>query len=327
MIVDQAVYRAGKRHECGDPSAELERLRVDGAPDEDFLWIGLKDPTPEEFDRVRAELDLHPLAVEDVRHGNQRAKVETYDHTVFAVVKTLRYVEETSDIETGELMAIIGPHFVVTLRRGDVAPLHQMRERLEQHEQALLAEGPMAVLHGLLDKVVDTYRGIDEEVARDLEEIERDVFGGPNRTHSSTIYWLKREVLEFRRAALPLRLPLHQLAQEDGIVRSAELRLHFRDVGDHLALVLQGIDSYDALLSDVLSAHLSQIGVQQNSDMRKISAWAAMIAVPTLIAGIYGMNFDHMPELHWLTGYPLALLVMAVVAGLLWRAFRRSGWL
>ncbi|MDO5738908.1 MAG: magnesium and cobalt transport protein CorA [Ornithinimicrobium sp.] len=327
MIVDQAVYRGGVRQECADLSAELSRLREPGASSHDFVWVGLKDPTVDEFDFVRAELDLHPLAVEDVEKGNQRVKLEAYDTTVFAVVKTLRYVEETSDIETGEVMAIIGPHFVVTLRRGDVAPLHGVREHLETHEQLLLREGPLSVLHGLLDKVVDTYRTIDDEVADDLARIERDVFGGGNRTHSSTIYRLKREVLEFRRAALPLRAPLAGLVDTSGSVHSKELRLHFRDVADHLAEVIANIESYDALLSDILSAHLSQIALQQNSDMRRISAWAAMITVPTLIAGIYGMNFDHMPELHWLLSYPLALLSMVVIVTILHRAFKRSGWL
>ena len=327
MIVDQAVYRSGDRHPCGDLSDELAALRGGDRPDTDFLWVGLKDPTAEEFEVVRRELQLHPLAVEDVLHGNQRAKVESYDGTVFAVVKTLRYVEATSDIETGEVMAVIGDHFVVTLRHGDAAPLHSVRARLERHEQQLLREGPLAVLHGLLDKVVDTYREIDDEVGQDLEEIERDVFGGGNRTHSSTIYRLKREVLEFRRAALPLRGPLEELSRPDGPAPSTELQLHFRDVADHLDTTLASIDSYDALLSDVLSAHLSQIGVQQNADMRQISAWAAMIAVPTLIAGIYGMNFDHMPELHWVLGYPLAVVLMATAVLLLRRSFKRSGWL
>ncbi|MGO0574990.1 magnesium/cobalt transporter CorA [Ornithinimicrobium panacihumi] len=327
MIVDRAVYRAGERHECGDLSDELAALRTDGAPDTDFLWVGLKDPTAEEFELVRAELDLHPLAVEDVLHGDQQAKVETYGHTIFAVVKTLRYVEATSDIETGEVMAVIGPHFVVTIRHGDAAPLDEVRQRLERHEQGLLDEGPLSVLHGLLDKVVDTYTQIDAEVDEDLRRIERDVFGGGNRTHSTTIYRLKREVLEFRRAAMPLRQPLTALTAKDGPVPSRELRLHFRDVADHLGQVLQNIESYDALLTDVLSAHVSQIGVQQNADMRQISAWAAMIAVPTLIAGVYGMNFDHMPELHWLLGYPLALALMVVTVFILYRAFKRSGWL
>ncbi len=326
MIVDQAVYREGQRQECADLSDALAELRADGAPDTDFVWIGLKDPTPEEFAFVVSELELHPLAVEDALVGSERAKVEVYDTTIFAVVKTLRYVEETSDIETGELMAFIGDHFVATLRHGDVAPLHHVRERLERHEQELLREGPVSVLHGLIDKVVDTYQEIDDEVAKDLTEIERDVFGGGNTSQSTTIYRLKREVLEFRRAALPLRVPLEHLAEDDSLV-SKELRLQFRDTADHLATVLADIDSFDALLSDVLATHLSQIGVQQNSDMRKISAWAAMIAVPTLIAGIYGMNFDHMPELHWLAGYPLAVMVMALVVLVLWRSFKRSGWL
>lgn len=326
MIVDQAVYREGQRQECADLSDALAELRADGAPDTDFVWIGLKDPTPEEFAFVVGELDLHPLAVEDALVGSERAKVEVYDTTIFAVVKTLRYVDETSDIETGELMAFIGDHFVATLRHGDVAPLHHVRERLERHEQELLREGPVSVLHGLIDKVVDTYQEIDDEVAKDLTEIERDVFGGDNTSQSTTIYRLKREVLEFRRAALPLRVPLEHLAEDDSLV-STELRLQFRDTADHLATVLADIDSFDALLSDVLATHLSQIGVQQNSDMRKISAWAAMIAVPTLIAGIYGMNFDHMPELHWVLGYPLAVLVMALVVAVLRRSFKRSGWL
>jgi magnesium transporter len=327
VIVDQAVYRQGRRLECADLSDALGQLRAEGAPEEDFVWVGLKDPTAEEFAFVVAELNLHPLAVEDILAGNERAKVEVYDDTILAVVKTLRYVESTSDIETGEIMAVVGRHVAVTLRHGDVAPLHHVRERLERHEQQILREGPVAVLHGLIDKVVDSYQQIDEEVAQDLAEIERDVFGGGNHAHSTTIYRLKREVLEFRRAAQPLRLSLHQLVEKGGIVASKELRLQFRDVSDHLSAVLADIESYDALLSDVLSTHLSQIAVQQNSDMRKISAWAAMITVPTLVAGIYGMNFDHMPELHWTLGYPLALLLMVVVVLALHRTFKRSGWL
>ncbi|AXH96034.1 magnesium/cobalt transporter CorA [Ornithinimicrobium avium] len=327
MIVDQAVYRDGQRQDCGDLSEALAALRADGAPDSDFVWVGLKDPTAEEFSFVAAELDLHPLAVEDILSGNQRAKVEVYDKTIFAVVKTLRYDDSTSDIETGELMAVIGEHFAVTLRHGDVAPLHNVRKRLERHEQELLREGPLSVLHGLVDKVVDTYQNVDEEVGKDLQDIEREVFGGSNRAHSTTIYRLKREVLEFRRAALPLQMPLRQLTEKEGFVHSNELRLQFRDVSDHLSSVLADIESYDALLTDALATHLSQIGVQQNSDMRKISAWAAMITIPTLIAGIYGMNFDHMPELHWIVGYPLAVSVMALVVLVLWRSFKRSGWL
>lgn len=327
MIVDQAVYRDGARHPCVDLSDSLAALRADGAPGTDFLWIGLKDPTPGEFETVRRELDLHPLAVEDVLSSQGRAKVEAYDDTLVAVVKTLRYVESTSDIETGQVTVVVAPHIAVTLRSGEMAPLEGARARLEQHEQELLRHGPMSVLHTVLDTVVDTYADIDDEVALDLADIERDVFGGGNRTQSSTIYRLKREVLEFRRAASPLRLAVQTLTDKTGPVHSRELRLHYRDVADHLNLVLQNIETYDALLSDVLSAHLTQIGVQQNEDMRKISAWAAMIAVPTLIAGIYGMNFDVMPELRWAIGYPVALVAMATLIVVLHRSFKRSGWL
>lgn len=327
MIVDQAVYRDGRRQECGDLGEELAALRADGASPNDFLWIGLKDPTQEELARVVAALDLHPLAVEAFLLGNARAKVQVYGSTVLAVVTTVRYLEETSDIETGRITAIIGDHVVVSLRHGDLAPLHTVRDRLERHERELLREGPLSVLHGLLEKVLETYQEVDEEVARDLEEIERDVFGGPDTANSTTIYKLKREVLEFRRAAVPLLLPLQQLAEKDGMVHSKELRLQFRDTHGHLAAVLADLDSYDTLLSEALATHLSQIGVQQNSDMRKISAWAAMIAVPTLVAGIYGMNFDVMPELHWTFGYPLALAVMALAVLVLRHTFKRSGWL
>ncbi|GAA1178152.1 magnesium/cobalt transporter CorA [Ornithinimicrobium humiphilum] len=327
MIVHRALYRQGRREECGDLSRDLARLQAEGAPGSDFIWVALADPTPEEFDHVRTELDLHPLAVEDVLGGGERAKVEAYDGTVLAVVKTLRYVEESSDIETGDVMAVIAPHVAVTVRHGDPATLHDVRDRLESHEQELLREGPMAVLHGLVDEVVDSYQEIDEEVGKDLEEIEREVFGDVGSADSTTIYRLKREVLEFRRAALPLRMPLHQLTERQGRVRSEELRLQFRDTADHLDAVLADIDSFDALLTDALSTHLSQIGVRQNEDMRKISAWAAMIAVPTLVAGIYGMNFDHMPELHWMLGYPLSLVLMAAAVAVLWRSFKRSGWL
>lgn len=313
------------RHECGDLSDDLATVRAGGP--QDFLWIGLKDPTDAEFDEVDDELGLHPLAVEDAVSGRQRVKIERYGSTIFAAIKTLAYVEQTSDIETGEIMIFVGDHFVVTVRRGDVAPLASVRRVLEADPGQLAAEGADGVLHAVLDTVVDTYLDIDLEVANDLDEIEEAVFGSNDTAHSGSIYRLKREVLEFRRAAQPLRLPLSHLAGGGGPVDSKELRLHFRDVSDHLGQVLQDIESYDALLSDILAAHLSQIGLRQNADMRRISAWAAMIAVPTMIAGVYGMNFEHMPELHWLLGYPLALLAMVLAVVILHRAFRRSGWL
>lgn len=333
MIVDQALYRDGRRLPCGDLSDELDRLRDDRSGN-GFLWIGLKDPTDDEFDLVNDELKLHPLAVEDAVKGNQRPKVELYDNTIFVVLKTLRYLEETSDIETGEVMVFLGDRFVVTVRRGEANPLATVRHRLEADPDKL-RHGEIAVLHAVMDSIVDNYVLIDSELQTDLEEIEQAVFSGNPEVDSQTIYRLKREVLEFKRAAVPLAAPLRML--HDGSrspVPSKEVRLLMRDVADHLLRVIDHVESYDRLLTDVLNAHLAQlsvqqaqISVQQNSDMRKISAWVAIAAVPTMIAGIYGMNFKHMPELSHVWGYPAVLTVMLVACLSLYRAFRRSGWL
>jgi magnesium transporter len=326
VIVDQAIYRGGRREPCGDLSDALEALRRDDES-RDFLWIGLKDPTQAEFALVNEELQLHPLAVEDAVNGHQRAKVELYDSTMFVVLKPLRYIEETSDIETGEVMMFVGDRFVVTVRYGEAGPLKSVRARLEANPE-MLSHGAIAVLHAVTDAVVDNYLAIDAELQDDLEEIEQSVFAGSDSVSSETIYRLKREVLEFRRAATPLAAPLRML--HDGSrspLPDKEVRLLLRDVADHLLRVIDHMESYDRLLTDILSAHLAQISVQQNNDMRKISAWVAMAAVPTMIAGIYGMNFDNMPELHWRYGYFGVLGVMAVATVVLYREFKRSGWL
>ncbi len=334
VIVDKAIYVDGQRGPCGDLSDELAVLRNDGSPGS-FLWIGLKNPTQAEFDEVNDELQLHPLAVEDAIHGRQRAKVELYENSVFVVLKPLRYVEQTSDIETGELMCFVGDHFIVTVRRGEASPLAGLRHRLEA-EPGLLRLGPMGVLHGIVDGVVDNYTLIDGEVNADLDDIETGVFSGADMD-SSTIYRLKREVLEFRRATVPLAAPLMALHEDASPhVTDPELRLQFRNVSDHLQAVIDHVESYDRLLTDVLGAHLAQITVQQNTDMRRISAWVAIAAVPTMIAGIYGMNFDFMPELtasihvgdgELRYGYFVVLGLMALICGGLYRAFKRSGWL
>ncbi|WP_460938990.1 magnesium/cobalt transporter CorA [Phycicoccus ginsengisoli] len=326
MIVDQAIYRGGRREPCGDLSDALDGLRADPAT-KDFLWIGLKDPTQAEFELVNEELQLHPLAVEDAVNGHQRAKVELYDNTMFVVLKPLRYVEETSDIETGEVMMFVGDRFVVTVRYGEAGPLKSVRARLEANPE-MLSHGAIAVLHAVTDAVVDNYLAIDTELQDDLQEIEQSVFAGSTTVTSETIYRLKREVLEFRRAATPLAAPLRML--HDGSrspLPDKEVRLLLRDVADHLLRVIDHMESYDRLLTDILSAHLAQISVQQNNDMRKISAWVAIAAVPTMIAGIYGMNFDHMPELHLYYGYYGALALMGVACVTLYRMFKKSGWL
>lgn len=327
VIIDKALYRAGRRDACGDLSDELEAIRQTGS-DTDFIWIGLKDPSMDELESVNEELGLglHPLAIEDAVKGRQRAKIESYGRTVFVVLKTLSYIEATSDVETGELMVHVGEHFVLTIRRGELTPLAGVRRELEG-EPDKLALGPMSALHAIMDRVVDQYREIDVELARDIDEIEEGVFS-EGLVSSDAIYRLKREVLEFRRAITPLIAPLRMLHTSPRSPRPhEELRLLFRDVDDHLHFVADRVESYDRLLSDVLSANLAKISVQQNADMRKISAWVAIAAVPTMIAGIYGMNFDNMPELHWHYGYFLVLGLMATACVGLYATFKKVSWL
>lgn len=334
MIVDKALYRGGRRQPCGDLSTELARLRETGQTG-DFLWIGVKDPTEAEFAEVNDELSLHALAVEDAINGRQRVKIETYGDTIFVVLKALRYIEATSDIETGEVMVFVGDRFVVTVRRGEASPLAGVRAHLETQPE-LLARGPLAALHAIVDSIVDTYRRIEGEVQRDLEGLENEVFSGA-RIDTGAIYRLKRELLEFRRATVPLHAPLLALHRSDEApVTDKELKLRFRDVQDHLTAVIEQLDSLDRLLSDMLGAHLAQVALRQNEDMRKISAWVAIAAVPTMIAGIYGMNFEFMPELsasvdvgghEFQYGYFVVLAVMAAACLALYRFFRRNGWM
>lgn len=336
MIVDQAVYRDGVRQACGDLGDDLASLRD---KDDGFLWIGLKDPTDAEFKLVNEELRLHPLAVEDAVHGNQRAKIEHYEGSLLVVLKTLRYVEATSDVETGEVMVFLGDRFVVTVRRGDANPLAGVRRRLEENADHL-SLGPAAVLHAVMDSVVDDYLRVDAEILEDLDQIEQMVFSGTRDVDASAIYRLKREVLEVRRASAPLAdsmLKLHTDPQKRLIQRdSRESLAFFRDVEDHLLKVNDHVETYDRLLTDILNAHLAQISVQQNDDMRRISAWVAIAAVPTMIAGIYGMNFHNIPELEasfniggheYYYGYFVVVAVMLVACGSLFQAFKRSHWL
>jgi magnesium transporter len=322
--MDQAIYRDGRRLPCTSLEADLARLR---AEEDGFLWIGLKDPSDDEFALVNRGLELHPLAVEDAVSGDQRAKVEEYDDNLLVVLRTLRYIERTSDIESGEVTVFVGDRFVVTVRRGDGNPLFGVRTRLEQHPEQLEL-GPSAVLHAVMDSVVDNYVLIDGELERDLERIEQQVFTGSYDIDATAIYRLKREVLEFRRAAIPLSASIRKIVMEPGLDLIDEDVIPFvRDVQDHLLRVIDHIETYDRLLTDVLNAHLAQLSVRQNEDMRRISAWVAIAAVPTMIAGIYGMNFDFMPELRQTWGYPAVLVLMASACGLIYRSFRKSGWL
>ncbi|MEV7073527.1 magnesium/cobalt transporter CorA [Streptomyces sp. NPDC093990] len=331
MIVDCAIYREGHRTEGPeDLSDALDQARSGGG----FVWIGLHEPSENEFDHVTKEFGLHPLAVEDALKAHQRPKLEVYDDSLFVVLKPVVYEPDSDTVSTGEVMLFLGDGFVVTVRHGVGSPLKAVRDRLEQ-EPKLLGKGPTAVLYAVADAVVDHYLEVATELGTDLEELEAEVFspdGGGSRNTASRIYTFKRQILEFRRATVPLSMPLTRLAgvgAYGGTVPfvNEKARPFFRDVNDHLARVNESVEGLDRLVSDVLSAHLAQMSVRQNDDMRKISAWAAMAAIPTMIAGIYGMNFEYMPELHWVWAYPAVIALMGVLEVLLYRTFKRRGWL
>ncbi|MFI6487388.1 magnesium/cobalt transporter CorA [Streptomyces sp. NPDC050564] len=332
MIVDCAVYRDGRRTEGPDDLSDaLAQCR---AGHDAFVWIGLYEPTEKEFDRVTEEFALHPLAIEDALKAHQRPKLEVYDDSLFMVLKPVAYDAEHDTVSSGEVMVFIGDSFVVTVRHGEESPLAAVRHRLEE-EPEMLRHGPTAVLYSIADAVVDHYVDVAGELGTDLEELEAEVFSpssGGSRSSASRIYNFKRQILEFRRATGPLAQPLVRLAGIGPFLASMpfvhdKAQPFFRDVSDHLTRVNELVEGLDRLVSDILSAHLAQMTVRQNDDVRKISAWAAMAAVPTMIAGIYGMNFDHMPELHWLWSYPALILVLVMLELGLYRLFKRRGWL
>ncbi|MFC9299381.1 magnesium and cobalt transport protein CorA [Streptomyces sp. NPDC057011] len=327
MIVDCAIYRNGRRTEGPeDFSDALDEARATG---DAFLWVGMHEPTAKEFDHVRSEFGLHALAVEDALTAHQRPKLEVYDDSLFVVLKPVQYDEASDTVTAGELMVFIGDSFVVTVRHGEGSPLAAVRRRLE-HEPDVLRHGPTAVLYAVSDAVVDHYIDVAAELQADLEELEAEVFA-PNsldtKNTAARIYGFKRQVLEFRRATSPLLQPMDRLAFGEVPFVHEHSQPFFRDVADHLTKANEYIEGLDRLLSDALAAHLAQMGVRQNDDMRKISAWAAMAAVPTMVAGIYGMNFDDMPELKQTWGYPAVLVVMVALCVGLHRLFKRRGWL
>ena len=323
MIVDCAVYDGGRRRD-GELRLEdaFEAAHQDGA----FVWIGLYEPSERELDSVRREFDLHELAVEDAVKAHQRPKLEVYDDTLLLVLKPIRYYDESEAIDTGEILLFVGDGFIVSVRHGEASSLGDVRRRVEGEPERLRA-GPDAVLHAVIDRVVDDYLPVAQALEEDIEEVEADVFSPTRDNPAERIFKLKREVLEFSRAATPLAEPLDALTEGDLPQVDGSMASYFRDVRDHLARVVEQIESQRELLTNILTANLTQVGVRQNEDMRKISAWVAIVAVPTMIAGIYGMNFDFMPELHSPYGYPGVLAVMLVACLTLYRRFRGAGWL
>jgi magnesium transporter len=325
MIVDCALYQDGRRR---DGELELDEAYEAAQEDGAFVWIGLHEPSEPEFDSVRREFELHELAVEDAITAHQRPKLEVYGESLFVVLKTVRYDDEREAVEIGEIMLFIGADFVVAVRHGEGSGLGEVRRKLEQKPD-LLACGPGAVLHAVMDRVVDDYLPVVQGLDVDIEQVEGQVFSASRGNESPTerIYKLEREVLSFHRAATALLEPLGRLSRGTYGQIHPDLTAYFRDVHDHLSRVADQISDFRELLDSILEANLTQVGIRQNEDMRRISAWVAIAAVPTMIAGIYGMNFDHMPELRWPFGYPLVVVVMTVTCGLLYRSFRRNGWL
>ena len=323
MIVDCALYEDGRRRP-GDLA--LDELSAACHAKNAFVWIGLYEPTEEEFDAVRREFELHELAVEDAIKAHQRPKLEVYDDMVFVVYKTARYVEETETVEFGEVQTFVGRDYIIVVRHGEASALAPARRWLE-HRPELMCQGPAAVGYAIADRIVDDYAPVIQGLDNDIREVELEVFEEHAENPVERIYKLKREVLEFHRATAPMVAPLNQVVAGRYRFVPEDLLEYYRDVQDHLLRVVEQIETYRDLLTSVLEANLTRVSVRQNEDMRKISAWVAIVAVPTMIAGIYGMNFDHMPELRWALGYPLALLAMLLACVALYRAFKRNGWL
>lgn len=323
MIVDSALYQNGIRvKDAGDISDFVDEARKDGG----FVWVGLSSPTQEEFDHVVGELNFHPLAVEDAVTAQQRPKIEEYGGLTFFVLKTVFYNESRSEITTGELMCFVDPHFIVIVRHGEGSPLASVRHEIEAKPD-FLTQGPFAVLHAVVDRVIDGYTNIAAELENDVIQLENNVFGGTRQTFSQDIYFLKREIIEYRHAIEPLIIPLQKLVSETYQQTPDPLKPFFRDTLDHLQRACEHASGMDSLLSSALQADLAHIQVRQNEDVRRISAWVALAAGPTMVAGIYGMNFDFMPELHWKFSYPVLLFVVTSLSAILLYRFRKAKWL
>ena len=322
-IVDCAHYRDGVRQHEGP--LDVERAATVARGDGDFVWLGLLEPSDEEMGSVAAAFDLPELAVEDAEHAHQRPKLEDYERSFFVVLRSARYDDDAEEVEFGEIHLFIGPRYVIAVRHGEASDLGPARVRLEERPE-LLRLGPAAAAWAIVDKVVDDYAPVVEGLEVDIEEVEQEIFtrhGDP----TERIYRLKREVIEFHRAASPLLGPLERLERGDFPQVNETLRSFFRDVADHARRVDEQVMGQRELLTSVLEANLALQSVRQNEVVRQISAWAAIIAVPTFIASVYGMNFQHMPELDSPIGYPLILAVMAACVLVLHRFFKQIRWL
>lgn len=315
-----------------DDCADLQSAATRAHAGDGFVWLGLSDPTNEDMTRLGQQFHLHPLAMEDAVEGHTRSKLESFSGTLFAVVSTIAYVDHDRDqveseiVSTGQVMVFVGSHFVMTVRKGRHSQLSEMRAKLEAKPRRL-AKGPHEVLYAVLDKVIDDYMAVVEAFEEDVEEVEAAVFDTHDSAHIDRVYNIKRELIEFRRAVVPLAMPLQALATRDFDVVPSEAKAYFRELSDHHTMAKESMQSFDDVLTSLLSASLARASLADGRDMRKMSALVGLVAVPTMVAGIYGMNFDNMPELHTRYGYFVILVVMAVLMGVLALIFRRKGWL
>jgi magnesium transporter len=322
MLVDCALYKDGCRQN-DDPLA-VEDAAASRLEDGGFVWLGLHDPEPDELEDVARRFDLPPLAVEDAMKQHQRPKIEDYDDGFFLVLHTARYIDADEEVEFGEVHVFTGPSHVVVVRHGAASALQAARERLE-HNPELLRLGTIAAVWAVMDKVVDDYQPVIEGLESDVDEVEELVFEGGDQTRR--IYELRRELTAFYRAVNPLLTALDKLESRTRGDVPKLLRNHLRDVQDHVTRIEEAITSQRDVLASIFQANLAVISLQQNDIVRKISGWAAIIAVPTLLGSVWGMNFKHMPELTWRYGYPLALGVMVLAGLALFRILRRAGWI
>jgi magnesium transporter len=325
MIVNCVVYSSG----CKVADIPLDQVGEWAARDGHFVWIGLLDPSEEEMRLVQAELGLHDLAVEDAHSAHQRPKLEEYGDGLFVVLRTVRWEPDKKSVERGETHVFVGPRYVVSIRHGDTGSYVQVRGRCES-TPGHLAMGPAFVLYAIMDFVVDNYFPVIEHIEDRLGKLEERIFGAarPQRDVAQRIYQLKRLLIAAKRAVSPLVDVCNRLTRWEGHgLIPDEVRPYFRDVYDHVVRINDTVDSLRELLSSALDANLALVAIRQNEVMKQLAGWAAIVAAPTLLAGIWGMNFEGMPELRTWWGYPLALAtIFTVMGGLYWR-FKRAEWL
>ena len=323
MLVNCATYQDGRK--VADIS--VQEIRASLTQPNSFVWVALKDPEPAELLQLQEEFALHELAVEDAQHGHQRPKLEEYGVSLFVVMHTIELGGEGEELQTGEVSVFVGRNYVISVRRGTRQGFVNVRRRSED-EPELLRHGPAYVLYALMDAVVDRYFPVIDALTEEIELLEETIFAGQTtRANIAALYGLKRKLTRLEHASVPLLEVTGKLYGGRVPPTCVNLQDYFRDVHDHLSRLEQSIDHLRDMVTTAISVNLSLVTLQENEIVKRLAAYASLVAVPTLIAGVYGMNFAHMPELGWLFGYPFALSLMAFGCLFLWRMFKRSGWL